>query len=129
MDTTDSRWLYASKSSSTNNRFESVVAGTRGAEFVRFVKLGRAVLRGVEFEVVGDALVGRSPRLGSLDELDDRVRLDLVRCGRRTTSSMATGINGATVHNAVAADQHPVPSTQQSTADHPIKLSVSCSYG
>jgi hypothetical protein len=68
MDTTDSRWLYASKSSSTDKMFESVVAGTRGAEFVRFVKLGRAVLRGVEFEVVGNALVGRSPRLGSLDE-------------------------------------------------------------
>lgn len=63
------------------------------------VKLGRA-----ELEAVGNALD---------DELDERVRLDF------GTSSMAT------VHSAVDADQHPA----HNRAEHPVKFSVSCSYG
>ena len=63
-----------------------LIAGRTGAEVVRDDKLGRVVL-GVEFVgFVGEALVLRSPRFGSLDELEERVRFDLVRCGSRLTS-------------------------------------------
>lgn len=53
---------------------------------VRLAWFGR-VLRGVELVVVGEAFEARS-WCGSRDELDERVRFDLVRAGRRDTSSI-----------------------------------------
>jgi hypothetical protein len=77
----------ASTSSSPDKRLGvlTLIAGRRGAELVREARLGRAVERGVEFDIVGDTLALRSPRWGSLDEFDERVRFDLAR-GRTATS-------------------------------------------
>jgi hypothetical protein len=65
--------------------FLTLIPGRRGAEVVREARFGRTV-RGVELEIVGEGFVECSPRFGSLDELEERVRFDFVRCGRTPTS-------------------------------------------
>jgi hypothetical protein len=65
------------------------MGGTSGAELVRDARLGRA--RGVELDDVGEVLFvrSRSPRFWvSLDGFDDLARLEVVRAGRRPTSSI-----------------------------------------
>ncbi len=109
-----SAWI----SSSPEKRLEFLIliAGRRGAELLRDARLGRAV-RGFELEIGGEAFVVCSPRLGSLEELEDRVRFDLARCGRTSTSSESIiEINGLPVQKVA---QH----------RHPVKLSVTRSYG
>lgn len=85
----ESRWLYASKSSSTASNLGWLDTGTKGAELVRLARFG-LVVRGVELVEVGEAFEARSPLWGSRDELDERVRFDLVRAGRSPTSSIVT---------------------------------------
>lgn len=79
MEAIESRWLYTSRSSSTERRACSLVRGTRGAELVRVARPGRTLVRGVVFGVDGEAGMELSPPRCSLD--DFKLLLDLVRWG------------------------------------------------
>lgn len=58
------------------------------------------MVQGVELAEVGEAFEARSPWWwGSRDELDERVRFDLVRAGRSPTSSIVT--KSISVHSLV----------------------------
>jgi hypothetical protein len=78
MEAMESRWLYTSRSSSTDR----MVRGTGGAELVRAATPVRPVVRGVALEVEGEAGTECSAR-DSLDKFE--VLLDLDRCGSRST--------------------------------------------